>query len=183
MPKIFKAIESQNSYHELEKAFEKILSLGCQEQYREGFKQFVRFMGAVYNYFFEEDLYPGLIQSEDARSHPGIEIVLERNGARLAMITYRHVRIVSTIANVAPGHFVLKFKIGREIWRGKLTRRDLIWSEAFPGKALRLAAMTEQSDERVSRIVSLYNDEVILQVIPGIQTGNIKILLKGAKIG
>jgi hypothetical protein len=183
IPKIFNAIESQDPYHELEKAFEEILLFGSQEQYREGFEQFVRFMEAVYHYTFDEDQYLDLIQSADARPDPGIEIVLERNGARLAAITYQHVRIVRTITNVAPGHFTLKFKIGRVIWSGEITMNDLILSEAFPGEALRLAAKTEQTAKKASRIVSLYNDEVILQVIPGIEDGNIDILLKGAKIG
>jgi hypothetical protein len=180
--KIFNAIESRNPYHELEKAFNEILLLGGQEQYRQGFEQFVRFMGAVYDYMFDEDQYLDLIRSADPPPDPGIEIVFERNGAYLATITYRHRRIIRTITNVAPGHFTLKLAIGRVIWSGELTRKDLIWSEAFPREDLRLAAETEKPATKVSRIIRLFNSEVIIRVIPGIEHGNVDILFKGAKI-
>ena len=179
IPKIFNAIESHDPYHELEKAFEEILSLGCQEQYRKEFEKFVRFMGAVYHYMFDEVHYLDFIPSADPSPDLGIKTILERNGACLATITYRHRRIIKTITNVAPGHFVLKFKMGRVIWSGELTRRHLIWSEAFPDESLKLAAQTEKPVTKVSRIVSLLNDEIILQIIPGIEIGSINILLKG----
>ena len=180
--KIFNAIESRDPHHELEKAFEEIFSLGCQEQYRRGVAQFVRFMGAFYDYIRDDDEYLDLMRSADAPPQPGIEIVIERNGACLAEITYQYRRTMRTITNVAPGHFILKLAIGRVIWSGELTRRDLKWSEAFPDEGLRLAAKTEQAATKVSRIVRLFNDEIILQVIPGIEHGNIDILFKGAKI-
>jgi hypothetical protein len=180
--KIFNAIESQDTYHQLEKAFEEIPSLGRREQYRQGYEQFVRFMEAAYDDMFAEDRYLGLVRSAISPTYPGIEIFFERNGACLATITFRHRRIVKTISNVAPGYFTLKFKIGRVIWSGELTRRDLVWPEAFPDKALRLAAKTEKAAKNASRIVRLYNDEIVLQVIPGIEDGNIEILFKGAKI-
>jgi len=181
--KIINAIESQDSYHQLSKAFEEILSLGCQEQYREGFEQFVRFMGAVYDLMFDEDQYLDLIRSADPSPDPGIEIVFERNGVCLATIIYRHRRIVRTITNVAPGHFTLKLAIGRVIWNGEFKKEDLIWSVAFPGEGLRLAAETEQPETKASCIIRLFNGEVILRVIPGIEHGNIDILFKGEKIG
>jgi hypothetical protein len=84
---------------------------------------------------------------------------------------------------VAPGHFTLKLAIGRVIWSGELTRKDLIWSEAFPREDLRLAAETEKLATNASRIIRLFNSEVILRVIPGIEHGNVDILFKGAKIG
>jgi hypothetical protein len=181
--KIFNAIESRDPYHELEKAFEEIFLLGCQEQYRQGFEQFVRFMGAVYDYMFDEDQYLDLIRSADPPPDPGIEIVFERNGACLAAITYRHRRIIRTITKVKPGQFILKFKIGRVIWSDELKKEDLIWSEAFPGEGLRLAAETEQPATKASRIIRLFNGEVILRIIPGIEHGNIDILFKGENIG
>ena len=183
IPKIFNAIKSRNPYHDLEKAFKEILSLGCQEQYRQGFEQFVRFMGAVYDYMFDEDQYLDLIRSADPPPDPGIEIVFERNGVCLATITFRHRRIVRAIANVAPGHFTLKFKIGRVIWSDELKKEDLIWAEAFPGEGLRFAAETEQPATKASRIIRLFNGEVILLIIPGIEHGSIDILFKGEKIG
>jgi len=180
--KIFNAIESRDPHHELEKAFEEIFSLGCQEQYRQGVAQFVRFMGAFYDYIRDDDEYLDLMRSADAPPQPGIEIVIERNGACLAEITYRYMRTMRTIKKVAPGKFVLKLKIGRVIWSGELTKEDLIWTEAFPGDELRLAAKTERASKMVSRTVRVFNDEIILQVIPGIEHGNIDILFKGAKI-
>lgn len=183
IPKIFNAIESQGPYHELEKAFEENFSLGCQEQYREGFEQFVRFMGTVYHCTFDEDHYLDLIRPADPPPDHGIEIVLERNNTCLATITYRRRRIIRTITKVKPGQFILKFKIGRIIWSDELKKEDLIWPEAFPDEALKLAAKTEQTAKKASRIVRLFNDEIILQVIPGIEHGSIDILFKGEKIG
>ena len=183
IPKIFKAIGNLNPYHELENAFKEIVSLGSQEQYRQGFAQFVRFMEALHDYIHDEDQCLDLIRSADAPPQPGIDIVIERNGACLAEITYRYMRTMRTIKKVAPGKFVLKLKIGRVIWSGELTKEDLIWTEAFPGDELRLAAKTERASKMVSRTVRVFNDEIILQVIPGIEHGNIDILFKGAKIG
>ena len=183
IPKILKAIEGCSPYQELENAFEEILSLGSQEQYRQGFEQFVRFMGAVYDHILDDDQQLDSTRSSDWSPHHGIEIVMERNGACLATVTYRCSKTVRIITNVAPGHFTLKFKIGRVIWSGQLKRKDLIWSEAFAGEELRLAAKTEKTAKKASRVIRLLNDEIILQVIPGIEHGNIDILFKGAKIG
>jgi hypothetical protein len=183
IPKIFNAIKSRNPHHELEKAFKEILSLGCQKQYRQGFEQFVRFMGAVYDYILNDDEYLDSIRSAYLPPDPGIEIVLERNGACLATITYRHRRIIKTITNVKPGNFILKFTIGRVIWSGEITKIDLFWEEAFPREDLRLAAETEKPATKVSRIIRLFNGEVIIRVIPGIEHGNVDILFKGENIG
>ena len=183
IPKIFKAIESCDPNHELEKAFKEILSLGCDTQYRQGLEQFIQFIGAVHDYSLYNAQNLSSIRSADWPPHDGIEIDIERNGACLATVTYRHSKTVRIITNVAPGHFTLKFKIGRVIWSGQLKREDLIWSEAFAGEELRLAAKTEKTAKKASRVIRLLNDEIILQVIPGIEHGNIDILFKGAKIG
>ncbi len=64
---------------------------------------------------------------------------------------------------------------GWVIWQGELTERDLIWMAAFPDVPLDLAADTDETSARTTREESLLDGELILRVIPGLESGNIEL--------
>jgi hypothetical protein len=79
------------------------------------------------------------------------------------------------LSEVSPGRYLLKFSTGRVIWEGDLTGRDLIWSLAFPGQPLELAAHTGKHDKTPSLTVTLLDGDIILHVFPGIRAGLLQI--------
>ncbi len=97
----------------------------------------------------------------------GTEIVgrmeLDRAGAR------------RSVSDVSPGVYSLASDSGRLIWESRLTDRDLIWSSAYPGRSLDLAADTGESVANTSREETLLDGELILRVIPGLEAGRIEL--------
>ncbi len=80
-----------------------------------------------------------------------------------------------SIVSISPGDYSLMLDTGRLIWEGSLTNRDLIWSEAFPGKPLDLAADTGATQLQPTRQESLLGGELILRVFPGLESGRLEI--------
>ena len=180
-PILFKAIEKRHPENAVLKAFDEISALGRKEIYKRGFNQFIQFMGTVAAQIRLQDDYLESIRSEVSSTLPAIEIIVERDGRKLATVPCYLSGFTQTITEVKPGKFVFKLNLGRVLWAGELRAEDLIWSAAFPGEALRLAADTAQAAPKVSRIIPVIQDEMMLRVIPGIEHGSIEIVLKGEK--
>ncbi len=82
-----------------------------------------------------------------------------------------------TIDNLQPGFYALSFDTGRVIWEGELTKNDLLWTLAFPGQDLPLAADTGEEAIQPSRQFHLLQGEIVLNVYPGLESGRIKLLM------
>jgi len=104
------------------------------------------------------------------------EIVLERNGQRIASIICEEV--TKEIKNLKPGIYTVKIDTGWVLWQEELTEQDLLWRAAFQGEDLDLAADSDEAQAHPTRQVSLLNDEVIIRVFPGAESGCIEISIK-----
>jgi hypothetical protein len=82
-----------------------------------------------------------------------------------------------SIEGILPGSYTLKLDIGRVIWEGDLTGKDLIWTEAFGAKKLDLAAETEKIKRQPARKVVLLAGDVILRTFAGVESGSIEVEL------
>ena len=81
----------------------------------------------------------------------------------------------ASIANVGPGSYELILGTGRLLWEGELTAADCIWSAAFPGAPLALAADTEHAERRITQEIPLLEGELTLRVYPGIEAGRLEL--------
>ena len=79
--------------------------------------------------------------------------------------------------DIVPGHYQLRFITGRILWEDELTAKDLIWTEAFPGEKLDLAAETKETKRKPTRQIKLWKGEVILRVYAGMENGSIEVEL------
>lgn len=79
------------------------------------------------------------------------------------------------IGSVFPGSYTVQFSNGRILWEGELSKEDLLWAYAFPGKDLAMAAETEVSQGKPTRTISLLGGEIMLSVFAGLESGQIRM--------
>ncbi len=116
----------------------------------------------------------------DATDRPSVrEIIIERNGVMIAGFALEQAPDTHTILDVTPGHYVLCLESGRVLWECELSDQDLVWSAAFPGRALPMAADSGDSFAGPTHEVSLIGDRVVLCVLPGVESGSIAINWRG----
>jgi hypothetical protein len=84
----------------------------------------------------------------------------------------------ASVGRVLPGDYSLALETGRVIWEGHLTARDLLWSAAFPERALDLAADTGGRPTTMTREEQLLGGELALRVFPGLESGRIEVELR-----
>ncbi len=82
-----------------------------------------------------------------------------------------------TIDKIVPGHYTIALATGRIIWQGLLAERDLIWTEAYPGRALRLSADTGEPEGKPTQQVRVLEGDVVLRVFAGLESGRIEITM------
>lgn len=84
-----------------------------------------------------------------------------------------------SIDNIVPGNYKIKLvNTGWIIWEGELTAEELIWSAAYKGKDLSMAAETETAQiGHTNEMDLLNNGELILRTFAGIENGTIEIEL------
>ena len=111
-----------------------------------------------------------------------LEIVLERNEENMDSIPLEKLPVVKKIAHVKPGHFIVKLSTGRILWQGDLAEKDLLWAKAFPEQYFELAADTGDTDQPVTKELRLLNDELIIRVFPGIESGRLEIKVREGKL-
>lgn len=104
-----------------------------------------------------------------------LEISVYREEKPFGAITFEKTPCSQTIDKVTPGGYTVSLATGRVIWQGDLTEQDLIWTAAFPGKPLDLAADTDRTEEVSTRKFNLLDSEITLEVIPGLESGRLKI--------
>jgi hypothetical protein len=80
-----------------------------------------------------------------------------------------------SISSVRPGTHMVRLSNGRVLWEGDIKKEDIIWSFAFPEKDLPMAAETEPYEKGATRSIPLLNGEIVMEVIPGLESGEIRI--------
>jgi len=103
---------------------------------------------------------------------------LSRNAEPLTRMEFHRERPRASVGYVLPGDYSLTLETGRVIWEGHLTARDLLWSEAFPERALDLAADIGGRPTTTTREEQLLGGELILRVFPGLESGRIEVELR-----
>jgi hypothetical protein len=125
-----------------------------------------------------QNLYEQILAQLKGESETGYEVSIERNNHPVGTFSLIKEGRSQLLKNMYPGHYTLKLDTGRVIWDGELSQKDLIWSQAHPGKPLKLAADTEEKVILPKREISLLGDKIVLQVFPGVESGTLGIKIK-----
>ena len=163
IPLLDDAVSRIDTKTALTEAFKRIEALGHQPEYREGFMNFKRFMAEV-----EQKLEP-------ARKRRNLNILIEREGSRLASVSLEHIPRFESVGGLRPGHYVIKLDTGRVLWEGALREEDLLWTAAFPDRPLAMAADTGDRVQEPTRLLRLLEGEVVIKVFPELEAGRMAI--------
>ena len=112
------------------------------------------------------------------KAHKPSEIIIERNGKLFGTISLKNMSGAKSIRRVKPGNYVIRLNTEHIIWQDELDEQELIWTAAFPGQALNLAADTGEMDTRTTREIKLLDGDLIIRVFPEIESGRLEFDLK-----
>jgi hypothetical protein len=104
---------------------------------------------------------------------PYMTVVVERDDRPITEIVLDGER--TYVENILPGPYALRTSTGRVIWRGDLTPKELFWTDAYPDRALDLAASTDEEVIEPTAVHSLLDGEVVLRIFAGIESGRVEI--------
>ena len=79
------------------------------------------------------------------------------------------------VGPIFPGKYSVRFSNGRVLWEGDITREDVIWTYAFPGKDLPMAAETEPLQQEPTRTLTFLDGELTIYVFAGLESGRLRI--------
>jgi len=121
--------------------------------------------------------------SKSKMPHRVPEIIIEKNREPIGFTPCERQPVIKEIRNVEPAHYAARMDTGRIIWQGELTEKELIWSVAFPGQALELAADTGEPTARMTREITLLDGELIIRVFPGAESGRLELRIGESNLG
>ena len=171
LPILVRALVQTDLKQALLKAFAQIRQLGEREEYRIGFEQFLFFIARIdQESNRNEDPY---IISREALGAIACELALTRNSEPLREVSLDAYHREVIFSGIKPGLYVLQLFTGRIIWQAQLGAKDLIWTQAFPGRPLALAADTGAGEVPTTQTVDLLGGELVLQIHPGPECGQI----------
>ncbi|MGA2497746.1 MAG: hypothetical protein ABSH20_08395 [Tepidisphaeraceae bacterium] len=103
---------------------------------------------------------------------PGPTLILERDDHSVVSPAGWNGRAIS---GIEPGGYCLKLDTGMVLWRGTLGRRHLVWSAAYPGKPMKLAASTGQAAPTPTAEELLADGSARMRVHPGLENGIVEV--------
>ena len=110
-----------------------------------------------------------------------VELVVKQGSRVMARVEVKRYPSRFAVAGVRPGPVTLVLSTGRVLWEDELSEADLLWSRAFPGQALEMAADTGLSERRIARHITLLDGEVVIRVFPGRELGRLEVSVIGPR--
>ena len=184
LPIIARALRETDPQAALRKAFELIEAMGRQPQHRRGYRQFLQLMDTVDHWRRQQGPDPTPAESfswEAMDRPPSIELFIEKEGQIVAQCTFAKPSGKQTVDGIVPGQFAIKTDTGRVLWQGTLAEEDLLWSRAFPGQPLSVAADTGSPGQPPTRTIRLLDETLTVRVFAGIESGSLTIELTPPK--
>jgi hypothetical protein len=105
------------------------------------------------------------------------EFEIEKNCENAGSIIIEKKQREGTLEGVEPGNYRISLASGRLLWEGEITEDDVLWTRAFPGEKLDLAADTEGKKTGITKTETLLDGELILSFSAGLESGQITISL------
>jgi len=104
-----------------------------------------------------------------------IEVIIAKDGERIVSSPINLSEMSGVIRNALPGRYTIKLRTGRVLWEDEITKKDLLWHEAFPDRELKLAAATGEAKRVSTKKISVLDGEIIIRVFPGFEDGTIEV--------
>ena len=133
-----------------------------------------------------KNLFPQWKKYSEEFSFDGDEsfrIFIERDGIVIDSIIMTNIDDIKHINNIIPGLYTIKIDNDQTIWCGEFTEQHLIWNSAFPERPLELAADTGNSKAESTLKLKLFNGQLIISILPGIESGCLQIQTGGLDLG
>ena len=133
-----------------------------------------------------KNLFPQWKKYSEEFSFDGDEsfrIFIERDGIVIDSIIMTNMDDIKHINNIIPGLYTIKIDNDQTIWCGEFTEQHLIWNSAFPERPLELAADTGNSKAESTLKLKLFNGQLIISILPGIESGCLQIQTGGLDLG
>ena len=179
IPLIADALRGAGSEAAMAAALERIVHLGQDGRHRQGYQQFLRFMASL--------LGPASCPAEAARAGldrpTSVEVLVWRDDHPIPGVRHDGAGTVWTFPRCGPGEYRIAFDTGRLLWRGELDERDLIWSRAFPGEDLRMAADSEEVVVEPSSTSEILQGECSICCYPGLYCGTLVVRFHAGREG
>jgi len=105
-----------------------------------------------------------------------LALTLVREGEEVITWQLDKGREPMSASGITPGHYALRLDTGRVVWQEVLTDRELVWTAAYPGQPLSVAAAQGQLSEQPTLIAKPLAGELALRVFPGLESGRIEIV-------
>ena len=159
--------------------FDEIRRMGQESRHARGYQQFLQFMESVDQARLQEtpeELGAEILAAMERPS--GIEIIIEKNDKVVATSSFEQPSGARSVDGIAPGDYRVKLDTGRILWEGTLAEQELLWSKAFPGEPLKMAADSGQPVGKPTREISVLEGTVILRIFAGVESGFMEIELK-----
>ena len=191
MTDICNALKDVHSEQKLEKVIREIIDKGKKPEYQQGFQQFVTFikegkagwlkMSPQHKKLIMQIINDVVLSPVVATETEPLKLCLqlEHDGDTMASFDISESRHSYTITDLTPGNYTLKTDSDWLIWQGHLSERELFWTHAYPEQELPMAADTESADSREFKEIILLEGELIIRIYPGLETGTMKIMVKG----
>jgi hypothetical protein len=176
IPLIATALRQPDTRSALSAAFAEIEKRREEPRYRDGYRQFLRFMTVVRRTVEDgEHASASPSATPEIRRPRFIELRLERDKIEIAAWRLTHRATVHTVSDVRPGAYRLRLDTGRVLWTAELSSKELLWSHAFRGQALPLAARTDAVNRRPTLEATALEGVAVIRVYPGIEAGAITV--------
>lgn len=169
VPMIAAALRQSDPEAALAEAFAKLKAMGQVLARQRCYRQFLAFMRQV------QQTRPAVVSTPPVPSPRDIRILLYRQGQQVEALWFPAGTGTGIVPGIIPGPYQLITDTGWLLWEDRLTPEDLLWSVAFPGRALPMAADTEASARQPTRQVDLLDGTVILRTYAGLESGLLQI--------
>ena len=104
-----------------------------------------------------------------------LELELRREGEVQTLVQVPEGARDVSVPDIAPGRYILSLSTGRVIWEGAILPTDVLWTEAYPGRDVQVAAQTGELGREAARVERLLNGELELRLYPGLESGTMRI--------
>lgn len=164
------AINKENK----QKVFDKIITRIFSED-TELSEEKLKILGMIKNNTMLNERYEKLYEDYFKQIPPEIELYKEGSKVSSKPIEKYSTEII--FKEIEPGHYSINLSNGRMLWESEITKREIIWDDAFPGVSYPMAA--DSGEEKIQPTISkeLVVGEIALSIFPGLETGMLVLKL------
>ena len=178
IPLIAKALEQPDPQPALIRAFDQIETCETRPRYKRGRQQFLRFMDAVRrppNADVVGSPFEQIIAQWDRQYLLSLSVA--RDGRTIGTCAFDDSTRSGSVENILPGTYRLRLDTGLILWEGRINEREVLWTRAFPGEPLPMAADTGADAAGPTRTVDLTRTGILLRIYAGVEAGTMEIQL------